>query len=169
GIRDSKIFLWDPGLKKLFSLDGIEIKGFDTKTMELYPRGRYIYGEEESSMKLADPVKKIILFYGHGVKDEIKEAGLREVEKFKGSPEVWVFPENFKTVIDMIPQRTGHVYFSEEDMKVYFDKFDENLRKIGNVKLRPTIPKKYILAFLGVLLLILVFNDIFKKTKEYTK
>ncbi|MFC2061503.1 hypothetical protein ACFLUV_03230 [Elusimicrobiota bacterium] len=168
GIRNNKV-LWLDDNKKRLVASGKNIEDVQLFTIKTYPLGEYYYGEDKDLMELTEGEEKIILFYKDEDREDLKRAGIEEIDKFNGYPEVWVFPDNYRTSFEQLPERLGYVYFSLNNKKLYFDTAATgSIRRIGNIKLRPVASQKHIVIVLAILLVAFLLFDLLKKTKEYT-
>jgi hypothetical protein len=167
--KDTRIFWWDPEISKIVVSDGTLISGIQAMVLSMYSQGEYFFGETENSLRPAEPVKKTVLFYGAKAEEALKNAGFGKIEKFDTDPDIWLFPENYRSSFGGLPKNIGHVFLSLKDKRLYYDRQKNNLRAIGYIKLRPAIPKEYILIFVGLILLILLVNDLMKKTRTFRK
>lgn len=169
GIKKKRLLLLDKQGNNIITLDGNNIATVDIQILETYPLGNYEYGQAIESMSPAKSDKKIVLFYNTNIGEKLKNAGFDKIEELDAKPKIWLLPENYKSDINSLPKETGHIYLSIENMKLHYDTFKNNIRKIEVISFKPTFKERNVLIILGVFLLILLLNEIFKKAKVYRK
>ena len=169
GIRNGRVFWFDPSAGELASHErSVSIPG--SRIVDLYPRGRYVFGEEGGDVLYdAEPVKLLMLFYGPDRERTLERMGFSRVDKFEGKTEVWVFPDNYQSSLQALRGDVGHAFFSLDEMRVFYDSQRNGLRKVRSIRVRPTAHAVYVLYVLAALLALLIINELFKKAKGITK
>jgi len=171
GISRGRLMWWDEDYGSIFTSDGDVVRDIDHIRLKAYPQGQYLYGQVLDRMVAAAPSEKIVLFYDSRaeVEDRLTKIGLNKKEKYEGETEVWLLPSNYKSDIMALPSGLGNVYFSMEDMRVYYDTTRRGLRIIKSIRLKPTVKERNVLILIALVLFILIMGKLAVKTREYTK
>ncbi len=164
GIRGGLPYWFEPGSPEIRSAErSLPLSG--QRKMELYPEGRYVWGEEGADFTKASPRRLFLLFYSPERESDFKKSGFSKVDVFEGSSGAWIFPETYTSSLQALEGEIGNAYLSLEDMRVYYDTAERSLRKIRSIGVRPTAREIYVLYILGALLAILILNEVLRKTK----
>ncbi|MBN2406562.1 MAG: hypothetical protein JXJ19_02595 [Elusimicrobia bacterium] len=170
GIRNGSLLWWDREKKEIVTDGGDRMELADFMDFRMLPQGEYYTGREENSMRKSEPGYVYVLLYDKKSVKELEAAGLGRKDKFDSIPEIWLFDKNYRTSFERLPKDMGSVCLSPGDLKIYYDTFGMNgLRTVKSIKARPAVSGRRIIVVLIFTLVILIMNDIFKKTKEFTK
>ncbi len=165
GVHGGEIIWWNAENEELHFSEGFSTRDVRHKTLALHPRGHYSWGEEELHNR-ATPEKITVILYGPAAETALEEKGLSGIVSFNSNPRVWLLHERYGSSFDELPDDLGYAAISPENMRIYYNTAGESLRRIRSVTLRPTLPTKYLLVGLIVVLLVLILYDALKKTKE---
>ena len=168
GVRQGRAFWFDSSTGEI-SYSGGTVKVQNFRELDLYPRGKYVHGEEVIDLYDAEPLRHFMLFYSPDREDVYKDLGFAKIDRFRGNTSFWIIPETYQSSLQAVSGLIGNIHLCADSTTVHYDVAGKGLRSIKSLRIRPTAPGVYVLYVLIAILMLLILNEIFKKTKGMTK
>lgn len=169
GTTDKGVILWNLQDNSIYHNDKIIIKNLDHINLQVYPEGKYIIDGSKKTVQDDNSHVKTLLFYKFTESALIKDLGLNKISKFGENDEIWILPAYNKIKVKHLERELNSAFLSIELNKIYYVELKDSIRKIKYIKLGTEIDGKNILIMLGLLLLVLLMNDLLKKAKVYKR